>query len=98
MTTPLEAALTYAAFDGYRVLPCTAKKIPINIECLFEHGFASATTDTAVISKAWTKYKAADIGLAPPHGVGPPTPHNLAYYRTTRGSCASQQNTPAYVG
>ena len=67
MTTPLEAALGYAAFCG--VFPCTAKKMPIKIEGLFEHGFASATTDAAVITKAWTKYKAADIGLALPRGV-----------------------------
>ena len=52
MTTPLEAALGYAAFCG--VFPCTAKKTPIKIEGLFEHGFASATTDAAVITKAWT--------------------------------------------
>jgi hypothetical protein len=38
-------------------------------EGLFEHGFASATTDTAVITETWTKYKAADIGLALPRGV-----------------------------
>ena len=67
MTTPLEAALGYAAFCG--VFPCTAKKTPIKIEGLFEHGFASATTDAAVITKAWTKYMAADIGLALPGGV-----------------------------
>ena len=67
MTTPLEAALGYAAFCG--VFPCTAKKTPIKIEGLFEHGFASATTDAAVITKTWTKYKAADIGLALPRGV-----------------------------
>ena len=67
MTTPLEAALGYAAFCG--VFPCTAKKMPIKIEGLFEHGFASATTDAAVITKTWTKYKAADIGLALPRGV-----------------------------
>lgn len=67
MTTPLEAALGYAAFCG--VFPCTAKKMPIKIEGLFEHGFASATTDAAVITETWTKYKAADIGLALPRGV-----------------------------
>jgi hypothetical protein len=67
MTTPLEAALGYAAFCG--VFPCTAKKTPIKIEGLFEHGFASATTDAAVITETWTKYKAADIGLALPPGV-----------------------------
>jgi hypothetical protein len=67
MTTPLEAALDYAAFCG--VLPCTARKVPIKIEGLFDHGFASATTDAAVIKTAWTKYKAADIGLALPPGV-----------------------------
>ena len=67
MTTPLEAALGYAAFCG--VFPCTAKKMPIKIEGLFEHGFASATTDAAVITKTWTNYKAADIGLALPRGV-----------------------------
>jgi hypothetical protein len=67
MTTPLEAALGYAAFCG--VFPCTAKKMPIKIEGLFEHGFASATTDAAVIAKAWTKYTAGDIGLALPRGV-----------------------------
>jgi putative DNA primase/helicase len=39
------------------------------IEGLFEHGFASATTDTAVITETWTKYKGADIGLALPRGV-----------------------------
>jgi hypothetical protein len=69
VTTPLEAALGYAAFDGYGVFPCTAKKVPIKIEGLFEHGVASATTDAAVITKAWTTYKAADIGLALPGGV-----------------------------
>jgi hypothetical protein len=67
MTTPLAAALDYAAFCG--VFPCTAKKTPINIEGFFERGFASATTDAAVITKAWTTYKAADIGLALPSGV-----------------------------
>ena len=67
MTTPLEAALDYAAFCG--VLPCTARKTPIRVEGLFEHGFASATTDAAVITTTWTKYKAADIGLALPPGV-----------------------------
>ena len=67
MTTPLEAALGYAAFCG--VLPCTAKKIPIKIEGVFDHGFASATTDAAVIKAAWARYKAADIGLALPRGV-----------------------------
>jgi hypothetical protein len=67
MKTPLEAALDYAAFCG--VLPCTARKAPIKIEGLFEHGFASATIDAAVITKAWTQYKAADIGLALPPGV-----------------------------
>src|SRR3984885_11624939 len=67
MTTPLEAALGYAAFCG--VLPCTAKKIPIKIEGVFDHGFASATTDAAVIKAAWATYKAADIGLALPRGV-----------------------------
>jgi hypothetical protein len=67
MTTPLEAALDYSAFCG--VLPCTARKAPIKIEGLFEHGVASATTDAAVITKAWTQYKAADIGLALPLGV-----------------------------
>jgi hypothetical protein len=69
MTTPLEAALGYAALDGYGVFPCTAKKIPIKIEGLFDHGFASATTDADVITKAWTTYAAADIGLALPRGV-----------------------------
>jgi hypothetical protein len=67
MTTPLEAALDYSAFCG--VLPCTARKAPINIEGLFERGFASATRDPTVITKAWTTYKAADIGLALPGGV-----------------------------
>jgi Bifunctional DNA primase/polymerase, N-terminal len=67
MTTPLAAALDYAAFCG--VFPCTAKKTPIKIEGFFERGFASATTDAAVITKAWTTYKAADIGLALPSGV-----------------------------
>jgi hypothetical protein len=69
MTTPLEAALGYAALDGYGVFPCTAKKIPIKIEGLFDHGFASATTDAAVIKTAWATYTAADIGLALPQGV-----------------------------
>jgi Protein of unknown function (DUF3987)/Bifunctional DNA primase/polymerase, N-terminal len=67
MTTVLEAALGYAVFCG--VFPCTAKKTPIKIEGLFEHGFASATRDPAVIKEAWTKYRAADIGLALPPGV-----------------------------
>jgi Bifunctional DNA primase/polymerase, N-terminal len=67
VTTPLEAALGYAAFCG--VLPCTARKVPIKIEGVFEHGVASATTDAAVITKVWTEYKAADIGLALPSGV-----------------------------
>jgi hypothetical protein len=67
MTTPLEAALGYAAFCG--VFPCTAKKMPIKIEGLFEHGFASATSDPVVIRTAWATYTAADIGLAPPRGV-----------------------------
>jgi hypothetical protein len=67
MTTPLEAALGYAAFCG--VFPCSARKVPIRVEGLFEHGFASATTDAAVITTTWTKYKAADIGLALPVGV-----------------------------
>jgi hypothetical protein len=67
MTTPLEAALGYAAFC--EVLPCTARKVPIKIEGLFERGFASATRDPTVITKAWTIYKAADIGLALPGGV-----------------------------
>jgi hypothetical protein len=67
MTTPLEAALGYATFCG--VFPCTAKKIPIKIDGLFEHGFASATTDAAVITEASAKYRAADIGLALPRGV-----------------------------
>jgi hypothetical protein len=67
--TPLEAAREYAAFDGYGVFPCTAKKTPIKIEGLFERGFASATRDPAVIAEAWTKYRAADIGLVPPRGV-----------------------------
>src|ERR1700722_5545910 len=69
MTTPLEAALGYAALDGYGVFPCTAKKIPIKIEGLFDPGFASATTDAVAITKAWTTYAAADIGLALPRGV-----------------------------
>ena len=67
MTTPLEAALGYAEFCG--VFPCTAKKTPIKIEGLFEHGVASATTDAAIIRNAWTTYRAADIGLALPPGV-----------------------------
>jgi uncharacterized protein DUF3987/bifunctional DNA primase/polymerase-like protein len=67
VTTPLEAALGYAAFCG--VLPCTARKTPIKIEGFFEHGVASATTDAAVITKVWTEYKAADIGLALPPGI-----------------------------
>ena len=67
MTTPLEAALGYAAFCG--VLPYTARKAPIKIEGFFEHGVASATTDAAVITATWTKYKAAEIGLALPPGV-----------------------------
>jgi hypothetical protein len=67
VTTPLEAALGYAAFCG--VLPCTARKAPIKIEGFFEHGVASATTDAAVITKVWTEYRAADIGLALPPGV-----------------------------
>ena len=67
MTTPLEAALGYAEFCG--VFPCTAKKTPIKIEGLFEHGFASATTDAAIIRTAWATYRAADIGLALPPGV-----------------------------
>jgi hypothetical protein len=67
MTTPLEAALAYAGFCA--VFPCTAKKMPIKVEGLFEHGFASATTDAAVITETWIKYKAADIGLALPRGV-----------------------------
>jgi Bifunctional DNA primase/polymerase, N-terminal len=67
VTTPLEAALAYAAFCG--VFPCTAKKMPIKIDGLFEHGFASATSDPVVIRTAWATYKAADIGLAPPRGV-----------------------------
>jgi len=67
MTTPLDAALAYAAFC--EVFPCTAKKAPIKIDGLFEHGFASATTDAAVITETWTKYKGADIGLALPRGV-----------------------------
>jgi hypothetical protein len=69
MTTPLEAALGYAAIDGYSVFPCTAKKIPIKIEGLFERGFASATRDATVIKTAWATYAAADIGLALPRGV-----------------------------
>ena len=67
MTTPLEAALDYASYCG--VFPCTAMKTPIKIEGLFEHGFASATTDAAVIRTAWATYRAADIGLALPPGV-----------------------------
>ncbi|HZZ22833.1 MAG TPA: DUF3987 domain-containing protein [Roseiarcus sp.] len=66
MTSPLEAALNYAAFCG--VFPCSAKKMPIKVEGLFEHGFASATNDAAIITKTWTMYKAADIGLALPRG------------------------------
>jgi hypothetical protein len=66
-STPLEAALGYATFCG--VFPCTAKKTPIKIEGLFEHGFECATTDAPVITEAWTKYKGADIGLAVPRGV-----------------------------
>jgi Protein of unknown function (DUF3987)/Bifunctional DNA primase/polymerase, N-terminal len=69
MTTPLEAALDYAALDGYGVFPCSAKKTPIKIEGLFERGFASATRDPTVITTAWTTYKAADIGLALPGGA-----------------------------
>jgi hypothetical protein len=38
-------------------------------EGVFKHGFLSATTDAVVITQAWTKYKAADIGLALPHGL-----------------------------
>ena len=56
MTTPLEAALGYAAFCG--VLPCSARKLPIKIEGIFEHGFASATNDPLVIRTAWAKYAA----------------------------------------
>jgi Bifunctional DNA primase/polymerase, N-terminal len=68
MTTPIEAtALAYAAFCG--VLPCSARKLPIKIEGIFEHGFASATNDPLVIRTAWAKYAAADIGLALPRGV-----------------------------
>jgi hypothetical protein len=67
MTTLLEAALDYSAFCG--VLPCTARKSPINIEGLFERGFASATRDPTIITKAWTTYRAADIGLTLPGGV-----------------------------
>jgi hypothetical protein len=67
MTTPLEAALDYAVFCG--VFPCTAKKMPIKIDGVFEQGFLSATTDAAIITKAWTTYKAADIGLAVPGGI-----------------------------
>jgi hypothetical protein len=67
MTTPLEAALDYAGFCG--VFPCTAKKTPIRIGGVFEQGFVSATRDPTVITKAWTTYKAADIGLALPGGV-----------------------------
>ena len=68
MTTPLEAALGYAAFCG--VLPCTARKTPIKIEGLFEHGFASATTRRRPSSRRrGRQYKAADIGLALPRGV-----------------------------
>ena len=67
MTTPLKAALDYAAFCA--VLPCTARKAPINIDGLFERGFVSATCDPTFITKAWTQYKAADIGLALPLGV-----------------------------
>jgi hypothetical protein len=66
-STLLGTALGYAAFCG--VFPCNARKTPIMIAGLFEHGFASATTDAAVITETWTKYEGADIGLALLRGV-----------------------------
>jgi hypothetical protein len=66
---PLVAALEYAGF-GYGVFPCVAKnRAPIRISGVFEHGFKSATLDAAVITATWTKYKAAEVGLAPPPGI-----------------------------
>ena len=63
MTTPLEAALDYAALDGYGVFPCTAKKIPIKIEGLFDRGFASATTDADVIKTHGRHTRPPTLGL-----------------------------------
>jgi hypothetical protein len=63
----IDAALANTAIGG--VFPCTAKKAPIKIEGLFDHGFRSATRDPAVIRSALTIYTGADIGLALPPGV-----------------------------
>jgi hypothetical protein len=69
LPAPLAAALEYADF-GYGVFPCVAKdRAPVKIAGLFEHGFKSATFDPALITATWTKYKGAEIGLAPPRGV-----------------------------
>ena len=66
---PLAAALEYAGF-GYGVFPCVAKnRGPIRINGVFEHGHQSATCDPALITETWSKYKGAEIGIAPPFGV-----------------------------
>ncbi len=56
----LRAALALAA-RGFYVLPCRERgKVPLTRD-----GFKSATTDEATIRRWWTRFPAANIGLAP---------------------------------
>jgi Bifunctional DNA primase/polymerase, N-terminal len=57
MSAMLDAALDYAA-DGIPVFPCGANKKPLT-----KHGFKDASTDRVQITRWWTTWPGAMIGM-----------------------------------
>ena len=65
MTDMLDAALHYATTQNWAVLALSpTSKIPIKDSLLAPHGSLSATTDPEIITKLFTTYPKANIGIA----------------------------------
>ena len=65
MTDMLDAALSYATTQGWAVLALSPNsKIPIKDSLLQPNGSLSATTDPEIITKLFTTYPKANIGIA----------------------------------
>ena len=65
MTDMLDAALHYATTQNWAVLALSPNsKVPISDSLLAPHGSLSATTDPEIITKLFTTYPKANIGIA----------------------------------
>jgi len=65
MTEMLDAALHYATTQNWAVLALSPNsKVPIKDSLLAPHGSLSATTDPEIITKLFTTYPKANLGIA----------------------------------